>query len=103
MDHGLRVPPVLGGAVVHCGHVLVLAVGGAGYALRGRRALTAVPDLAALARPANVAAVVWASLHAVASTAACVLAWLPFAAYLLMWVAAVVGLVAAGRGWLRRA
>ena len=95
-------PPWL--AAINFGHVLalVLAVGGACYARRGHRALAAVMVLAALAWPANVAASIWATLHAVAAASADVLAWLPFAGYLPMWAAIAVGLVAAGRGGLRR-
>lgn len=86
-------------AAIHFGYVLalVLAVGGACYAPRRRRALAAVMVLAALAWPANVAASVWATLRPASGGGAGALAWLPFAGYLPMWSAIVVGLVAAVR------
>lgn len=83
-------------AAVNFGHVLalLLAVGGAWAAPRGRRDLAAVMVLAALAWPANVAASVWATTRAVSTMPSGSLAWLPFAGYLPMWVAIGVGIIA---------
>lgn len=90
-------------AAIHFGYVLalLLAVGGACTATRQWRPLAAIMVLAALAWPANVAASVWASLHASSHTPAGVLAWLPFVGYAPMWAAIVVGLVAGRRGRAR--
>jgi len=88
-------------AAINFGYVLalILAVGGASIAPRRRRGLAAVLLLAALAWPANVAASVWATLHA-SSAPPGVLAWLPFAGYAPMWAAIIVGLMAIWRAGL---